>query len=73
MSESSSDCSFFKIPRNRGVVHVVVVEEEEEEEEEEESQQSCSFFDRIFKRNNLEQCNRQSREVSPSGAMVGIK
>ena len=69
MSESSSDCSFFKIPRNRGVVHVVVVEEEEEEE----SQQSCSFFDRIFKRSNLEQCNRQSREVSPSGAMVGIK
>jgi hypothetical protein len=66
MSKSSSDGSFFGIPRNRGVVVVV-------EGEEEESQQSCLFFDRVFKRNNVEQCNRQSREVSPSGAMVGIK
>lgn len=64
MSESSSDCSFFDIPRNRGVVV---------EGEEEESQQSCSFFDRVFKKNNVEQCNRHSREVLPSGAMVGIK
>ena len=69
MSESGgSDCSFFDIPRNRWIETVVVVEEEEE------LQQSCSFFDRIFKRNNVEeQCNRQSREVSPSGTMVGIK